>query len=126
LRTYSGPVDRCVRPPKGREISEAVPEHAIVFAIELTTHARGHLRQFRKRDQRIIIDAIAVQLTHEPDQPTQHRKQLDENALAPWELRVGDIRISYDVSREEGNVIVLAIGEKDHNRLRVGGEEIEL
>jgi mRNA-degrading endonuclease RelE of RelBE toxin-antitoxin system len=98
----------------------------MVFAIELTTPAKEHLRQFRKRDQRIIIEAIAVQLTHEPDQPTHQRKQLDENALAPWELRVGDIRIFYDVSRQEGNVVVLAIGEKHHNRLRVGGEEIEL
>jgi mRNA-degrading endonuclease RelE of RelBE toxin-antitoxin system len=98
----------------------------MAFAIELSKPAREHLRHLRTRDQRIVIDAIAVQLTYDPDQPTQHRKQLEDNSLAPWELRVGDFRIFYDVRRQVRNVVVLAIGEKQHNRLFVGGEEIEL
>jgi mRNA-degrading endonuclease RelE of RelBE toxin-antitoxin system len=96
------------------------------FAIELTQHAREHIKRFRTNEQRIITDAIAVQLSHEPDQPTQIRKLLAENSLAPWELRVGDIRIFYDVIREADVVIVVAIGEKCHNQLRIGGEEIDL
>ncbi len=56
----------------------------MAFAIELSPHAHNHLKGQRKPDQRIIIDAIAVHLTQQPDQPTQHRKILDDNPLAPW------------------------------------------
>ena len=80
----------------------------------------------RKRDQRIIVNAIANQLSHQPDQTTQHRKLLEDNLLAPWELRVGDFRIFYDVDREDELVVIVAIGQKLHNQLRIGGEEIEL
>jgi mRNA-degrading endonuclease RelE of RelBE toxin-antitoxin system len=80
----------------------------------------------RKRDQRILIDAIAAQLTHEPDRQTQHRKALEDNPLAPWELRFGDFRVFYDVDRQGDKVVVVAIGRKSHNRLTIGDEEIEL
>jgi mRNA-degrading endonuclease RelE of RelBE toxin-antitoxin system len=46
--------------------------------------------------------------------------------LASWELRVGDYRVFYDVSLESGTVIIVAVGRKDHNRLWIGGEEIDL
>jgi len=96
------------------------------FEIELSPHARDHLKGHSKRDQRIIVDAIAVHLTHEPYQPTQHRKTLYENPVAPWELRVGDFRVFYDVDREGQTVVILAIGRKSHNRLRIGDEEVKL
>jgi mRNA-degrading endonuclease RelE of RelBE toxin-antitoxin system len=51
---------------------------------------------------------------------------LEDNPLAPWELRVGDFRVFYDVDRESEKVAVVAIGWKSHNRLRIGGEEIEI
>jgi mRNA-degrading endonuclease RelE of RelBE toxin-antitoxin system len=98
----------------------------MAFGIEFSPDARDHLRVMRKRDQQIIVDAIAGQLTHQPDQPTAQRKPLESNPLAPWELRVGDFRIFYDIRREDHVVVVVAVGEKAHNRLRIGGEEIEL
>jgi len=49
-----------------------------------------------------------------------------EKRLAPWELRVGDFRVFYDVNASEEQVVVLAIGQKTHNTLRIGGEEIDL
>lgn len=57
---------------------------------------------------------------------TQHRKLLEDNPLAPWELRVGNFRVFYDVDREGEKVAIIGIGQKLHNRLRIGGEEIEL
>jgi mRNA-degrading endonuclease RelE of RelBE toxin-antitoxin system len=51
---------------------------------------------------------------------------LEENALAPWELRVGDFRVFYDVDAGAERVVVIAVGTKEHNTLRIGGEEIEL
>jgi mRNA-degrading endonuclease RelE of RelBE toxin-antitoxin system len=51
---------------------------------------------------------------------------LRENPLATWELRVGDLRVFYDVNKQEEAVEVVAVGVKQHNRLRIAGEEIEL
>ena len=98
----------------------------MAFTIELSPDARDHLGRLRKRDQRILVDAIALHLTHQPDHPTRHRKRLEDNPLAPWELRVGDFRVFYDVDHEDELVIVVAIGEKVHDHLRIGDEEIEL
>ena len=98
----------------------------MAFAIKLSPHARVQVGQLRKRQQRIIVDAITLHLTHQPDLPTQNRKKLQDNPLAPWELRVGDFRVFYDVSPESGTVIIVAVGRKDHNRLWIGGEGIDL
>src|SRR5262249_9817459 len=98
----------------------------MAFTIELTPRARGHLEDLRKRDQQVIVDAVTAQLTHQPDRPTRHRKLLQQNTLAPWELRVGDFRVFYDVNREAERVVVLAVGQKSHNVLRIAGEEIDL
>jgi hypothetical protein len=46
--------------------------------------------------------------------------------LAPWELRVGDFRVFYDVILEKATVVVVAVGQKVHNKLFIGGEEIVL
>jgi hypothetical protein len=52
------------------------------------------------------------------------------NAVAPWELRVGDYRVFYDLepADEDGvpKVVILAIGLKMGNRVLIGDEEHEL
>ena len=49
------------------------------------------------------------------------------NPVAPWELRIDDLRVYFDIADEpEQRVTVLAIGVKDRNRLRIGGEDVEL
>lgn len=49
------------------------------------------------------------------------------NPIAPWELRVGTLRVYYDIEEEpEELVTVLAVGIKDRNRVLIGGKEIEL
>lgn len=96
------------------------------FAVEFSRRARENMIALRKRDQQIIYDAIAVQLVHQPNQATRNRKQLEDNPLAPWELRVGQFRVFYDVDPEGAQVVVVAVGTKERNVLRIGGEEIEL
>jgi mRNA-degrading endonuclease RelE of RelBE toxin-antitoxin system len=98
----------------------------MAFAIELSPDAREHLRRLRTRDQRNIVDAIAVHLTQQPDYPTRHRKRLEDNPLAPWELRVGDFRVFHDLDYENEIAVVVAIGHKVHDQLRIGDEEVEL
>jgi hypothetical protein len=53
---------------------------------------------------------------------------LGANALSDWELRVGQLRVFYDVVIEEDRQIVKvkAVGHKDHNTLYVGGKEVSL
>ena len=58
---------------------------------------------------------------------TENRCVPIPNPLAPWELRIGEILVYYDVEEEpEKLVVVLAIGIKDHSRIIIGGEEVEL
>ena len=63
------------------------------FDIDFSDRARDNLKGFRKRDQQVLVDAIDVQLTDEPTRPTRNRKRLEDNPLAPWELRVGNLRL---------------------------------
>ena len=75
----------------------------------------------------MVLVGIESQLTNDPLTETRHRKPLRPNPVAPWELRVGKLRVFYDVS--EGppqNVQVLAVGIKERNVVRIGGEEIQL
>ncbi len=49
------------------------------------------------------------------------------NPLAPWELRIGDLRVYYDIEEEpQQQVTIVAVGVKDHNRLLIADEEVEL
>ena len=98
----------------------------MVFKIEFSPAARDHVRGLRKRDQRIILDAIARQLSEQPELSTRNRKRLEANTLAPWELRVGAFRVFYDVKGDPERVVILAVGHKVHNTLYIGGQEIEL
>ena len=73
------------------------------------------------------MDEVDEQLVHQPTLPTRKRKLLRPNPIAPWELRVGDIRVFYEVQEEPvPQVIVKAVGIKRHNDLWIGEEKIEL
>jgi hypothetical protein len=75
------------------------------------------------------LDAIEKQLIHEPLKETRNRKGLRPNPLAPWELRVGDLRVFYDpeISGEVKKTIkILAVGRKKGNKLLIGGKVVEL
>jgi len=49
------------------------------------------------------------------------------NPIAPWELRIGNLRVYYDIEEQpEPSVTVVAVGKKIRNRVIIGGEEVEL
>jgi mRNA-degrading endonuclease RelE of RelBE toxin-antitoxin system len=98
------------------------------FEIAFTRTAAAHVRSYRKFDQKIILDAIDEQLTHEPMSETRNRKPLSESELSDWELRVQDFRVFYDVvvEDERGVEKIKAVGHKEHNVLRIGDKEIQL
>jgi mRNA-degrading endonuclease RelE of RelBE toxin-antitoxin system len=78
------------------------------------------------RDRNILLEAIEEQLTHQPEVPTQRRKLMRENPLANWELRVGEYRVFYRVVSDQDFVMIVAIGVKSHNVLRIEGKETHL
>ena len=48
------------------------------------------------------------------------------NPLAPWEVRIGNLRVYYDVEESpERLVLVRAIGVKERNQVRIGKEEFK-
>lgn len=79
------------------------------------------------RQRTTVLDVVARNLTHEPTVPTRQRKVLRANAVAPWELRIGDLRVYYEVKDDPERVVVVkAVGVKERNRVLIGGEEVEL
>jgi mRNA-degrading endonuclease RelE of RelBE toxin-antitoxin system len=98
------------------------------FEIAFTQTAAEHLRSYRKFDQRIILDSIDEQLSHEPMTETRNRKRLSENEMSDWELRVQDFRVFYDVVIEDGRraVKIKAVGHKEQGVLRIGDREVQL
>jgi len=97
----------------------------MIFKVFITPGARDDLDYFRSREKKIILDAISEFLGVDANVETRRRKCLRANNLAPWELRVGDYRIFYEIS-DDTRVRVLAIGHKEHNDLFVQGKRIEL
>jgi mRNA-degrading endonuclease RelE of RelBE toxin-antitoxin system len=98
----------------------------MTFEIEFSEDSERHLTALLSRDRKTLLDAIETQLSHEPTQPTRHRKLLRPNPLAAWELRVGDFRVFYNVEEQRILVIVVAVGRKEHNELTIDGKVIPL
>ena len=73
------------------------------------------------------MDTVDRQLTQQPVVETKNRKPMRPNPLASWELRIGKLRVYYDIEEEDVQVVyIVAIGVKERNRLWIGGEEIDL
>lgn len=99
----------------------------MAYLILFSPDAEDHLRALTARQRSTIFDTVDEQLAHEPTVETRNRKPMRPNPIAPWELRIGDLRVYYDIQEDpEKLVTILAIGVKDRNRIRIGGEEIEL
>lgn len=74
-----------------------------------------------------VLEGIEKQLAHEPLRETRNRKPLRPNPVAPWELRLGSLRVFYDVSKSgRKTVLVLAIGKKIRHTVWIAGREIKL
>jgi mRNA-degrading endonuclease RelE of RelBE toxin-antitoxin system len=95
---------------------------------------KDHLRAIESKYYSLIRKEIETQLRLEPDARTPNRRSLKRPAIfgaasATWEVRFGPqnrFRLLYRVNREDMRVNILAIGEKEGQRLLLGGEEIEL
>src|SRR5262249_34481393 len=82
-----------------------------MYDIRWDQAAREDMKDMKLRafDVAQIVDAVDEQLTYEAERENKRRKvirpgeQLAFEHLEPvWELRVGEFRVFYDVSKEEG------------------------
>ena len=106
------------------------------YKIEFAESVRAHLKALSANERAEVLHAIEEQLTHEPLSETRNRKRLRPNPIAPWELRVGNIRAFFEVQKAapektdeseiDGLVYVLAVGKKEGNVLRIGGRRVDL
>ncbi len=96
------------------------------YRIEYTRPAINHLRQLTARLRAMVLDTVDHQLTYEPTRETRNRREMIPNDLASWELRIGDLRVYYDVLEESQTVMVAAVGIKRGNRVFIGGLERDL
>ena len=95
--------------------------------IEFAESVKEQLRVLSARQRAFILDSIQKQLVHEPLAETRNRKPMRPNPLAPWELRVDNLRVFYEVGTDEPDVVrILAIGEKKGNKLFMAGQEVQL
>lgn len=99
----------------------------MAYEIEFAECVKGHFRSLTANQRSIIINAIEKQLSNEPLRETRNRKPLRPNPIAPWELRIGELRVFYDVTSEESNIVkILAVGYKKGNTLFISGKAVKL
>ena len=91
------------------------------FEIEITAEAESHLLDLPVREQRLIEAAVVTRLVHQATTPSRSVKRLRPNPYADFELRVGDLRVLYNV--EGTTVVLLVVGRKVGNKLIVKGVE---
>ncbi len=99
----------------------------MAFAIEYSPDAEGHLRALTARQRSTVLDGVDGQLLHEADVETRNRKPMRPNPIAPWEPRIGDLRVYYDVEYDPvPKVLIRAVGVKIRSVVTFGGKEIQL
>jgi len=99
----------------------------VSYEIRYSFAAAEHQRGLTARQRRLVLDAVERHLRHEPLVETRNRKQMRRNPVATWELRVGDLRVYYDVEETPDPVVwVDAIGVKTGSRVMIGGKVVDL
>jgi mRNA-degrading endonuclease RelE of RelBE toxin-antitoxin system len=97
------------------------------FRIEYASATVAHLKALTASQQAIVLNGVGRHLRVDPMAETRKRKPMRPNPLAPWELRLGNLRVYFDiVSEPEPVVVVVAVGVKERNAVRIGKTVIDL
>lgn len=99
----------------------------MAYEIQFAESASRQLKALKASDRALLVARVERQLRAAPSKATRNRKLLRPNPIAPWELRVKNLRVFYDVSEGARKIVnVLAIGIKRGNKVLIEDEEIEL
>lgn len=97
-----------------------------MFEIEFTPEAWDDLKALKKNEQVEVLDAMDDQLLYEPTVETRNRKRMYPNQVAEWELRIGRLRVLYNVEQQVSVVSIETVGFKIGNVFYVRGKRREL
>jgi mRNA-degrading endonuclease RelE of RelBE toxin-antitoxin system len=89
------------------------------FEIRIDPEAEAQIRALPARERRALVDTILAKLVDQPTTPTKAVKRLRPNPIAKFELRVGELRVLYNVEDEIVHLVV--VGRKVGNKLIVDG-----
>ena len=80
----------------------------MAFEIILAPEAVADLRRLSAHDRATVRDAMEIHLRHEPTKVSKSRiKQLRGLARPQYRLRVGELRVFYDVAVSEVQVLAI-------------------
>jgi mRNA interferase RelE/StbE len=106
----------------------------MAFEIILFPEVAQDLRRMSAYERAEVRDAIEVHLRHEPTKISRSRiKRLRELTHPQYRLKVGDVRVFYDVVGEEVQVLAIVakaeadawlkqVGKRDEDRSALGSE----
>jgi mRNA interferase RelE/StbE len=84
----------------------------VPYRIVFTQNAVDDFNSLNARWRAIVLDSICVFLRHEPTKQSRSRiKRLKDLRHPQFRLRVGEIRVFYDVT--ETDVVIIAIMTKE-------------
>lgn len=94
----------------------------MAYEIRPSREMPGDLKWLSAGERAAIEKALPKYLRDDPARRSTHRKELDPNPFdAPWELRLGDLRVLYSVDEEANLVRALRAGRKPGNTLYIRG-----
>jgi mRNA-degrading endonuclease RelE of RelBE toxin-antitoxin system len=88
-----------------------------MFEIKFTDSAIKDLRWFNNSELKVILAGIELHHASAPATEARHRRPLDGSDSAPWELRMGRVRVFYDVDKKNAQIGIEAIGCRRSGRL---------
>jgi mRNA-degrading endonuclease RelE of RelBE toxin-antitoxin system len=100
----------------------------MAYIFEYSRDAIEHIRKLPVDRRAAVMDELEERLAHEPTVSARNRKPMDPDKklyVAPWELRLGDVRVYYAVEEAPKKVIVVAVGIKEREKVFIGGKEVE-
>jgi mRNA-degrading endonuclease RelE of RelBE toxin-antitoxin system len=83
-----------------------------MFDIKFTQRAIEDLQVFPKAEQQWIVSTLESQLSMDAVRETEDRRRLHPNGPVEWEIRLGKVRVFYDVDLENETVKIEAVGKK--------------
>lgn len=99
------------------------------YTIRYTPEADGDIATLEAGQRALVLRRIPIQLEHQPTVQTLNRKRMDPDKrffIAPWELRVGDLRVYYAVEEEPERVVaIVGVAVKDGDRVKFRGNYLE-
>jgi mRNA-degrading endonuclease RelE of RelBE toxin-antitoxin system len=97
------------------------------YAFDFTKQADEHIELLEAGEKALVFDAIDRHLKHEPTTKARNRKPMnkdEEMYIAPWELRVRDLRVYYGVKESDRIVVIVAVGKKSRAQVQLGNRWI--